>query len=342
MGVLETLTKGPTASIFGLVFRFITDALDRYAIRSACRSVRSGRIEPGEIDRAEAILADDGFFTAEVSPADTLIFHGTHAFTFQSRVTTPWAENNVVHGKLYRAGKDWVSKPSVLLVHGWNGELGYYYQFPLIARLLNRSGLNAAMIELPYHARRRPSGNGAINNFISHDLIRMLEATQQAIADLRAVLAWLCAQGSPLLGMWGVSLGAWLTGLVTASDPAVRLAVFMSPVVSLDQAIRELPFCEPIRNSLGGRHFDVQKLNLVNQRPHCAPEGVLIMESLQDLFAPPETVESVWKAWSEPDIWRLRHGHISILASVPMMLRVSRWIGRKMASLGIDRRVLTR
>lgn len=324
------------------MFRFITDALDHYAIRSACSSVRSGNIELGEIERAETMLADDGFFPTGASPPDQLIFHGTHEFRFQSRVTTPWAENNVVHGKLYRAGKDWIGKPSVLLVHGWNGELGYYYQFPFIARLLNRSGLNAAMLELPYHARRRPTGNGAINNFISHDLVRMLEATQQSIADLRAVLAWLRAQGSPLTGMWGVSLGAWLTGLVAALDPAVRSAVFMSPVVSLDQAIRELPFCEPIRNSLGGRHFDVQKLNLVNHLPHCAPEGVLILESLQDLFAPPETVENVWKAWGEPDIWRVPHGHISILASVPMMLRVSRWIGRKMASLSVDRRAVTR
>jgi hypothetical protein len=87
----------------------------------------------------------------------------------------------------------------------------------------------------------------------------------------------------------------------------------------------------------------VQKLNLVNRRPHCAPEGVLMLESLQDLFAPPETVESVWKTWGEPDIWRLRHGHISILASVPVMVRVKRWItGRTGTLLAIDTRPATR
>lgn len=288
------------------------------------------------------MLADEGFFPAEVLPAEGLTFatRGNfprgREFRFSSRVTTPWHENNIVHGKLYRAGNDWNRKPSVLLVHGWNGELGYYYQFPFLARLLNRSGLNVAMIELPYHARRRPVGNGAIDNFISHDLVRMLEATQQAIVDLRAVLGWLRVQGSPIIGMWGVSLGAWLTGLVASLEPAVRFAVFMSPVVSLDHAIRELPFCEPIRNSLGGRDFDVQKLNLVNHRPHCAPEAVLILESLQDLFARPETVERVWEAWQEPDIWRVAHGHISILASVPMMFRVSRWIAAKTGVFAID------
>lgn len=308
------------------MFRFITEALDRCAIRSACASVRSGSIEPGVIEQAEAMLAHDDFFSLEPSAPSDLIFHGAHAFRFASRVATPWPENNVSHGKLYRTGGDWTRKPSVLLVHGWNGELGYHYQFPFLARLLNRSGLNAMMIELPYHARRRPRTAGAINNFISHDLVRMLEATQQAIADLRAVLAWLREQGSPLLGLWGISLGAWLTGLVAALDPEVRFAVLMSPVVSLDHAIRDLPFCEPIRNSLGGRDFNLQKLNLATHVPHCAPNGVLILESTQDLFAPPETVEDVWKFWGRPEIWRVPHGHISILASVPMMWRVSRWI----------------
>jgi hypothetical protein len=101
--------------------------------------------------------------------------------------------------------------------------------------------------------------------------------------------------------------------------------------MSLDHAIRELPFCAPIRQSLGNRSFDLQKLNLVSHTPPCAPEGVLILESVQDLFAPPETVEQVWKAWREPEIWRVPHGHISILASFPMMRRVTRWLAGRTA-----------
>ena len=318
------------------VFRFVTEALDLMAIRSACRSVRSGKIEAGLLERAEEMLARSDFFPAETRPVE-LEFSGSHEFGFPSAVATPWPENNVVYGKLYRAGRDWRDRPSVLLVHGWNGELGYWYQFPFLARVLTGGGINVAMIELPYHARRRPRQLGAINNFISHDLVRMLEATQQALSDLRAVLAWLEGQGSPMLGMWGISLGAWLTGLVAAMDARVQLAVLMSPVVSLDHAIRDLPFCAPIRESLGGRKFDLQKLNLVTHKPLCAPAGVLILESVQDLFAPVETVEQVWEAWGKPDIWRLAHGHISVLASVPAMWRTVSWIKEKIALLAIDR-----
>ena len=288
------------------------------------------------------MLAGKDFFSAGVETCARPEFHGRHKFQFPSRVSTPWAENNTVYGKLYRAGRNWREKPSVLLVHGWNGELGYEFQFPFLAQLLNRSGINAAMIELPYHARRRPRQPGAITNFISHDPVRMLEAMQQATADLRATLGWLRAEGSPVVGMWGISLGAWLTGLVAAMEPAVRFAVFMSPVVSLDHAIRDLPFCAPIRESMGGREFDLRPLNLVNRVPQCAPAGVLLLESLQDLFAPPETVEEVWRAWGKPEIWRVPHGHISVLASVPIMYRVSRWIAVRTTSLfGIDTRAAT-
>lgn len=279
------------------------------------------------------MLAQEDFFPETVSPADPR-FKGAKRFQFQSQVATPWAENNVVHGKLFRAGKDWQTKPSVLLVHGWNGELGYLFQFPFLAKLLNREGMNAAMIELPYHAQRRPHGVGAINNFISPDLVRMLEATRQAMADLRAMLAWLRGQGSPVLGIWGVSLGAWLAGLVAATDHASRFTVLMAPIMSLDHAIRDLAFCAPIRESLAGRKFDLAKLNLTSHRPLCGPDKVLILESIHDLFAPVETVEHVWKSWGQPEIWRLRHGHISVLASVPTMYRATRWITRL---LGIDR-----
>lgn len=315
------------------VFRFITDALDRWAIRSACQSVRSGSIPAGLVEKAEAMLGANDFFSAGRENGVNPQFQSKHDFRFQSGVSTPWEENNTVYGKFYPAGKQWQERASVVLVHGWNGELGYEFQFPLLANLLNLSGINVAMIELPYHRQRRPRRVGAINNFISHDLVRMLEATQQAMSDLRAVLSWLRAQGSPLLGMWGVSLGAWLTGLVASTDPLVKLAVFMSPVVSLDHAIRDLPFCEPIRQSLGGREFDLRRLNLVSHVPHCAPGGVLILESVQDLFAPPETVEEVWRAWGRPEIWRVKHGHISVLASLAVMHRVSRWIAKRTAGL---------
>ena len=47
-----------------------------------------------------------------------------------------------------------------------------------------------------------------------------------------------------------------------------------------------------------------------------------------DLFVPLETVEELGKRWAGAEVWKYRHGHISILASVPVMERTMSWIAR--------------
>src|SRR5690606_33187797 len=94
-------------------------------------------------------------------------------FQFRSMISSPWTENNLVHGKLYSCGADWQKLPTIILLHGWNDELGYRFRFPYIAKHLRKKQMNCAVIELPYHLQRRPHQKGAIKNFISEDLWRM-------------------------------------------------------------------------------------------------------------------------------------------------------------------------
>ncbi len=308
------------------MWRHFTEPLDLLAIRSACQSVRLGDGPAEHLEEAQAFLKQNDFFWPEGVPSADPHFYTETEFRFPSQVVSASAENSIVWGRFFRAGWNWREKPSVLLVHGWQGELGYVWQFPFLGRYLARHGVNAAMVELPYHAQRRPQGVGSIDNFISHDLRVMLSATRQAMADCRAIIGWLRDQGSPRVGIWGISLGAWLAGLISATEPQVAFAVLMSPVVRLDYAIRDLPFCEPIRQSLAGRSFNVDRLNLVSHRPFPTRDNILIIESIHDLFAKVSTIEELWTTWGQPNIWRLHHGHISILASVPAILRTARWV----------------
>jgi pimeloyl-ACP methyl ester carboxylesterase len=308
-----------------------------------------GGREPHHAAEAEKLLSDPRFFSGfnEITPE--LVFTSAHDFEFSSPIPSRWAQNNRVFGKLFRAGTDWERRPSVILLHGWNAELQYRWQFPFLASRLARAGINAAMFQLPYHGRRRPREPGAIQNFISYDLLHMLEATRQALADTRALLAWLAARGSPGVGLWGISLGAWLAGLLICSDsefekplgqsggvddpliPATKatntssalrpaFAVLLTPVANVDQAIEELAFCESIRCSLQSA--------LASHRPDIPPKNILIVESQHDVFAPVETIERLWQAWGQPEIWRLPHGHISVLLSPLVMNRIVKWIAR--------------
>jgi dienelactone hydrolase len=305
------------------MLRVLTERLDRLAIWSACSSIAPEPDGPSRLGEAQALLAEPTFLGSGNSAP--LTFRGQRAFEFTSPVATPWFENNRVHGRLYRCRSDWQAKPSVVLLHGWNGEAGYEWQFPYLAWRLNRAGVNAAMIELPYHGQRRPWQPGAPRNFFSHDLLSVAQAVQQSIADARALIGWLREQGSPQVGVWGVSLGAWLSGLLATCDPYLAFAVLLTPVVRMDRAFEELQFCEPIRRGLGGSKVPLDFFNLISHRPLIPANQMLIVKSEYDLFAPSETVEELWQAWGQSPIWRTRHGHISVLMSLPILERIVSW-----------------
>lgn len=217
----------------------------------------------------------------------------------------------------------------MVLLHGWNGEQGYRFLFPLLARRFAALGITTAMIELPYHGSRKPR-RGPLRNFLSGDIAHMMEATRQAVADIRAMIGWLRSESYGPVSLWGVSLGAWLGGLAAAREEDLGAVVLVTPVPRIDQAIENLEFCRHIRASMEARDLSPGELNMISHRPKLAPENILIVESRYDLFAPAASVEELWRAWGEPEIWRVKHGHISVLASVPIMDRTGRWLRDRM------------
>jgi hypothetical protein len=171
-------------------------------------------------------------------------------------------------------------------------------------------------------------------NFISQDLACMVEATAQAVADARALMRWLMEQGTPAVGVWGFSLGAWLAGLLASHEPLLRAAALTTPVVNISRVVRELPFCAPIQESLRINPVELDRLSLLSHKPERARDRVLILESVHDLFVPPDTVEELWRAWDRPEIWRIAHGHISIWLAPRLLRRVARWLGQALKSDG--------
>ena len=307
----------------------LTKPLDWLAIQLGWSSVRRSPVIVRSGAELAAALSSCEWTTEFVTPPTDLALTERMAFHFTSLLATPWPANNTVHGRLFPCGADWRQRPTVVLLHGWNGELQFATHFPYWARKLRRVGVNAAMIELPYHGRRRPRGPGAVTNFISGDVLRVLEATRQALADVRALVAWLAGQGCPAVGLWGVSLGAWLSGLLACIEPRLQFAVLLSPVADIERAVGELAFCEPIRRALANTPVPLRALNLAAQQPRLPPDRILILKSEHDLLAPAQTIEELWEAWRRPELWRLPHGHISVLLDWVVLERTVRWIGKK-------------
>jgi len=311
------------------VYKALAQPLDWFSIKLAGLSVHRGAVAT-QVAAAESLLEEPSFFADFAGLPPDLRFTSRRRFQFTSAVTSGWERNNTVHGRFYPVGPAWPAHPTVMLLHGWNAEMGYATLFRWLARRLTATGVNAVMFELPYHRQRKPRGRGVPDNFMSDDLLHVARAAHQALADARALLAWLVAHSDRPIGVWGISLGGWLAGMLACHEPRVAAAVLMTPVARMDRVINELGFCAPLRRRLGGRAVRVGPLNLISHRPRLPVGKVLLIASEHDLFAPIDSLEELWRAWGAPVFWRPRHGHISAMMAAPLQEKAVRWLARRL------------
>src|SRR5262245_47125960 len=262
-----------------VVHPLISQSLDRLTIRIACMAQPRAGTYPPRIEEARALLQQPDFFGDAWPAPPNLNWLSRYDFRFSSPVDSPWPETKTVYGRLFRCSEDWVGKPVVVLVHGWNDSLNYRARYMYLARQFTKRGINTAMLELPYHFHRRPRGHNAVKDFISEDLFCTLLAGRQAQADFRAFIGWLNLEGCQRISVWGFSLGGWLSGLITCQDERVCAAILQIPAVRMDQVVQELEFCAPIRRSLEGASLDLSKLNLRSYRPKADHSKILFIEA---------------------------------------------------------------
>ncbi len=310
------------------MYRSIAQLIDRVIINRACAAQAKPGLHPPRYEEAIELLKHTDFF-CNFAKAPEVKWTSDTQLQFPSQVFTPYQEANVVHAQFFRCAERWQDQPIILIIHGWNDEFGYRFQYPMFARKLVRAGLNAALIELPFTLQRRPRAKGAVDDFISEDLFTTVQAARQSVCDVRAFLAWLSEQGCERIGLWGVSLGGWITGLILCHEPIVEMGVLVVPITRMDLAVEKLDFCAPLRKTLENVVFDFKKLNLRSYQPKPTSDKMLFIEAEHDLFADKDAIEELATLW-KPEIWRIPHGHISALFSLPLMNRTVKWIHHKM------------
>jgi hypothetical protein len=168
-----------------------------------------------------AVSDSDDFFTYE-RPRDFRL--DGNMLRFRSPVGTPYAENNIVHAQWFpaRSKKGPVKKAVVLLPH-WNAPADGHN---VLCRGLSRLGISVLRISLPYHDYRMPAELERADYAVSANVCRTIDATRQAVIDVRCCFDWLESQGYERLGIVGTSLGSCYAYLTSAHDPRISVNVF--------------------------------------------------------------------------------------------------------------------
>jgi hypothetical protein len=177
--------------------------------------------EPGAALQAwgEATIARSAEFY-RVEPARDYRLDGD-LLTFTSAVSTPHAENNHVRARYFPDHSPKGRRRAVVVLPQWNsdpeGHVG-------LCRLLNRFGISALRLSLPYHDDRMPPELTRADYIVSANVGRTAQVCRQAVKDARRAIMWLDAQGYESVGILGTSLGSCLSMLTTAHEPLVKAA----------------------------------------------------------------------------------------------------------------------
>ena len=90
-----------------------------------------------------------------------------------------------------------------------------------LCRLLNRFGISALRLSLPYHDARMPPELRRADYIVSSNVGRTAQVCRQAVLDARRAIAWLATQGYESIGILGTSLGSCLAMLTAAHEPLI-------------------------------------------------------------------------------------------------------------------------
>ncbi len=171
----------------------------------------------------KAILAGSDQFFAHQRPHDFELKDGLLRFT--STAETPYPENNLVHAQWYPVEHKPGQRPNraVIVLPHWNASLG---QHGGLCRGLQKFGIPNLRLSLPYHDYRMPPELGRADYAVSANILRTIDATRQAVTDIRSAIDWLEEQGYTRVGIVGTSLGSCYAFLASAHDPRIQVNVF--------------------------------------------------------------------------------------------------------------------
>jgi len=224
------------------------------------------------------------------------------------------ARNRTAHARLYLAGPRSPgarARPAVILVHGYLAGQWAIEERAWPIRWLNRHGLDAALVVLPFHGvRGRPEGGpppfpGADPRFTN-------EGFRQAVADVRVLLRVLRERGASSVGVMGMSLGGYTTALMATVQPDLAFAVPLIPLASIADFARDQG-----RLGTGERaaeqHAALEAVNRVVSplaRPRrVAAERVLVVGAEADRVTPIAHAERL-AAHFEVPLLRVHGGHL--------------------------------
>ncbi|MFN8035509.1 MAG: alpha/beta hydrolase [Acidimicrobiia bacterium] len=212
-------------------------------------------------------------------------------------------------------------RPWLVCVHGFG--MGYAFMdiVGFKVRKLHRDlGLNVVMPVLPMHGPRKATRFSG-EEFLSFDLVDTVHGLAQAIWDLRRVLGWVRGQDPLSVGVYGISLGGYVSALLSGLDSRADYVIAGVPVVDFPALYSaHAPYEIRMRciehHILSGNAEQVHRVvSPLAVTPRIPRDERFIYAGSGDRMATPEQAMRLWSHWDEPLMEWYPGNHVGFLWS---------------------------
>jgi hypothetical protein len=179
-------------------------------------------------------------------------------------------------------------------------------------------GLNVVFPIAPLHGPRK-IGRLSGAAFMTYNLVDIVHGFAQAVWDTRRVLGWVRAQGGKTVGVYGVSMGAHLAGLLAGIEPDLSLVLSAFPTCNLtdlfiEHGPKHLRRKAEKHGLIGPEAEQVHSLvSPLGLTPRVASERLFICGGLADRMATPAQAHKLWVHWGMPRITWFDANHVAFM-----------------------------
>lgn len=221
-------------------------------------------------------------------------------------------DNASAHAYLLR--RDDAARPWVLVLHGHR--MGEPRDLRLLGsrRLQADLDVNVAHLVLPMHGPRNRGGAGA---FPGVDPVANFLGMAQAVWDARLLVSWLRLEGASAVGVFGVSLGGHVAGMLAGLEQGLAAVVAGVPTADFATMLADTMRAHWGAAALAASHVgedDFRQLSrLVSPLsfpPLLPRERLFVYGAVGDRLITPQQAEMLWQHWDRPAILWLQGGHI--------------------------------
>jgi hypothetical protein len=207
-------------------------------------------------------------------------------------------------------------RPWLVCVHGFGmGTPLINFQGFAAKHLHDDLGLNLIFPCLPLHG---PRGSGRLSGveLLETDFVNLVHTFAHAVWDIRRTVSWLGSREPKAVGLFGISLGGYLSALTSSLQSGFGCVIASIPMVDLASVARdnepwifrryEREFQIDWETLRGVTHV-VSPLSLESRVPR---ERRFICAGTADRVVRPNHARALWRHWDRPEIHWFSSSHV--------------------------------